>query len=173
MSKYERLLIYPLLILALAYSFLGNPAMQASQETAVFNRIEASDIVIKNDQGTKVVSLGSTSLNGGIVRTFNEDGVLGTYMVTEFGGSVVTFNTDGVGVARIRGVNGGGELGLYNKNEVPGIIIGATPDSGGGIMTLNKEGNNSVLIGSTPEGDGGVWVNNRFGGFSAFYGHSK
>ncbi len=38
MSKYERFIIYPLLLTILVYGFIGNPAIQASQEKEVFNQ---------------------------------------------------------------------------------------------------------------------------------------
>ena len=55
MSKYERFTIYPLLIMALIYGFIGSPIIQARQETEVFERIEAKEIVIKNDGDVEMV----------------------------------------------------------------------------------------------------------------------
>lgn len=72
MSKYERLLIYPLLFLALAYGFIGNPEMKASQDTVVFNRIEAREIVLVRD----LVGENKTKIQGGSITLTGEYGPL-------------------------------------------------------------------------------------------------
>ncbi len=45
MCKYERFVIYPLLLLLLIYGFIGNSVIQASQETGVFDRIETKELI--------------------------------------------------------------------------------------------------------------------------------
>ena len=57
MSKYERFLIYPLLILALVYGLVGNPLLQVSNSREVFNVIEAREIIIVNEEGVRVANI--------------------------------------------------------------------------------------------------------------------
>ncbi len=163
MSKYERLLIYPLLFLALAYGFFGNPAMQASQETAVFNRIEASEIVIKNDDGVEVIKLRPLTEGGG-VSTYSKSGSLGT-MVTAMpeGGYIATYSKKGgypqttiasdLSGGRFELENGvhmvggdrDGQITIYNKDGKQGISLGAG-EEGGFLNTFYNNGVPSCML---------------------------
>lgn len=51
MSKYERFLIYPLLIMALVYGFFLNPGISARPETEQFDKIVANEILVQSDKG--------------------------------------------------------------------------------------------------------------------------
>lgn len=59
MSKYERYLIYPLLIMALAYGFFFNAGISARQETEHFDTIVANSITVESEDGTIKIEDGS------------------------------------------------------------------------------------------------------------------
>jgi len=170
MSKYERFFIYPLLILVLAYGFLGNPSMQASQETAVFNRIEAKEIELKNDDGITVMILGPSSEGSGGLATYNKQGVLGASISTDNeGGIIAILDKEGDPGISIQSSVVGSGISSYNKDGTMGILI-VSLDTGGMISTRNGIGQEVVHIGTTDTGHGGIWVGDRYGEFPAFYG---
>ncbi len=65
MAKYERLIIYPLLFLALFLAVTGVAPIQSNPK--VIEQIRAREVVIVSDYGNAVLRLGSTNLGG----TFN------------------------------------------------------------------------------------------------------
>lgn len=150
MSKYERFIIYPLLVVALVYAFIGTPVIKARQETEVFDRIEAKEIVIKNDHDIEVVAISFYDEGGGIW-TSSKDGILGTGMITDLGGGSIT---------------------TYNKNNVWGTTI-FSGDEGGGIVVYNKNSQPVVAISPIPEGHGGISIIDRSGQYFTLYGHKK
>lgn len=162
MSKYERFIIYPLLLIALVYGFIGSPIIQASQKkfdfslpTEVFDRIEAKEIVITNSDGVEVVVIGSTYDEGGLVETYSPEGVIGAEMIT---------------------ITGGGGISTYNKDGVRVTDMASTIGDQGGngvVRIYNKNGRRIVFIERTTEGHGGLWVYDRYGEYPAFYGHER
>ena len=62
MSKYERLIIYPVLLLALFTAVTGVAPIRSSPE--IIERIVAREVVIMSDYGNEVLRLGSTNLGG-------------------------------------------------------------------------------------------------------------
>jgi len=183
MSKYERLLIYPLLILALGYGFLGNPSMQASQETAVFNRIEVSEIVIKNDDGEDIINMGSIDRvmgrgdqdgmieiknnkgeRGVMLRAFPDGGlvILGQLVSSFYEGNIIELRTG------TRFDYGFAKIEIGNPPETYPLT-----QSGGSIEIFNDRGERSVFLGQTEGDHGGIWVYDRYGEYPAFYGHRR
>lgn len=116
MSKYERFIIYPLLLVVLIYGFIGNTIIQARPDTEVFNRIEAQEIVIKNDKGIDTIYMGSNKSRG-FMMIFDEN-IVPSISIGDSGGD-------------------GGVFILHNKDGIPGVSMDCIRD-GGSINVFNK-----------------------------------
>lgn len=150
MYKYERFIIYPLLLLALVHGFIDNPVLLARQEIEVFDRIEAKKIVIKNDDGIEVAIISSYD-EGGAIWIANNNGILGTGIIADLQGGAIT---------------------TYNKNDVWGTTM-FSGNEGGAILVYNKNGQPVVTISPIKEGHGGISITDKDGQQYAFYGHEK
>lgn len=116
MKKFERFIIYPLLIVALFYIISGQQAIVSAEN--ILDKLVVREIFVVNDSGQEVVNICANSEGGGSVWTFNENGVKGTSM-----GSV----------------SDGGVISTSNRNGVIGTCI-TSDDFGGFIWTSDKDG---------------------------------
>lgn len=136
MSKHERFIIYPLLIMALVYGFIGSPAIQARQETEVFERIEAKEIVIKNGGDVEMVIIKGDMSIGGTVATYTPDGIIGTSMYASPG--IFKLNKDGE--IELAHLGRGGRIKTYNEKGDEVVVIGSNSFEGGEVEIYNKDG---------------------------------
>lgn len=173
MSRYERFLLYPLLIVALIYGVMGNPVMKANPGTEVFERIEAREILIKNGEGEVVISLSLNEENAGEVTVYNREGVRNAALrATEGGGGIATFNKENVMGAIVGTTEDGGSIITYNSKGEMGAAVGTT-DNGGVIGTFNRLGELIIFLDQTDDGDGIIYVFDKHGEIPAVYGHEQ
>ena len=96
MKKFERFIIYPLLIVALFYSLPGEQITTATEN--VIDRLVVRELSVVNDEGTEVVNIGSSSFTGKSGRISVYNGRLGEKIystITSGNFEVVnTVNTD-------------------------------------------------------------------------------
>jgi len=165
MSKYERFIIYPLLIVTLIFALIGNPVLLANQEnedkkpiklseieipaikrkTQVFDRIEAKEIVIKNSDGVEVVVIKDHPFMGGVIETYTDEGTKSISMASEsfalsrilVRDKVLNYQTSG----------SGGRIETYNEDGEMVNLITSNSNGSGMIKTFNKEG----MIGTSME----------------------
>lgn len=130
MSKYERFIIYPLLIIALYYAFILNPGISARQETEYFHKIVAQEITLLSQVGE--------------IRINDKSIMIVDYETNTFG---VIFS-DGIG---LRGGDRGYTLSLsgYSFKNLSGIDVVETfvDDEGyGQILLFDKDGEKGISI---------------------------
>jgi len=158
MSKHERFIIYPLLIMALVYGFIGSPAIQARQETEVFERIEAKEIVIKNGGDVEMVIIKGDMSIGGTVATYTPDGIIGTSMYASPG--IFKLNKDGK--IKLAHLGRGGRIKTYNEKGDEVVVISSNAFEAGEVEIYNKDG----VVGAgmiATDGGGEVWACNKDG----------
>lgn len=95
MHKYERFIIYPLLILALFYGMAGDQVMTSA--TQVYNEIVAKDISILNNKGELAMRMTSDVNGSGQIRLYDNEGRQLIYL----GGNDVKKNEDPGGLITV------------------------------------------------------------------------
>lgn len=125
MSKYERFIIYPLLIMALVYGFILNPGIAARPETETFERIVAREIIVPSAEGQIQMKDGSLMIVDENHQTFGvilpegigfRDGergytlsVTGSSFKNQYGITVLELTVDDEGHGRLRILDKDGE----------------------------------------------------------------
>ena len=137
MHKYERYIIYPLLILALFYGMSGGNVIKTVADSRVFDHLIAKKISIVNDEGTGQIVLTTTSnkktneiekvIKGGVINIYGE--------VNDNPSVTICSDRDGNGTVFME--NKYGELATY---------IGVTDDSQGRISVYNNQAGRKTLI---------------------------
>ena len=182
MHKYERYIIYPLLIIALFYGMSGSSIIETSAEN-IMNRIVGKEVVIVNDKGQEVLNISSNDSGGATLSMSDDAGNQGITLATYKNGSNI------IGVQRpnqdmglfMMASRDASEIQIYgpedrlldnNGNFAQGTIsVGvnnneATLDIGDmstnsqqnlgiSIASFKKEDNNTILVGGN-SGNGGV-----------------
>jgi hypothetical protein len=150
MNKFERFIIYPMLFIALFFSFADDGVKQTTAQQ-VYDKIIADEIVankIKLFDSNGETTMFLTGEPGGVAIYSDE------HMTTFLG------NTDiGVGV-----------LNLYGDEKINGVSI-AAPKESSGIIKIKNNYNNLVLeLGSAAsnkkgqgEGDGLINIYDKYG----------
>ena len=143
MHKYERFIIYPLLILALFYGMAGNQVMTSAQK--VYDEIVTKDIKVVNNQGEEVLRMGVGTSGNGLLTVYDNDGEELIYL------GAYTYNGEE------NGKESAGLITVSNKYNETVIGLGITkPDEDG------HGGNHGVIA-----------VFDRYGENPASYGHSS
>lgn len=114
MSKYERLIIYPLLFIALFYAVTGVSVVKATQQ--MFDRIVAREIVVVNNEGQEVAVLKyDEQKDNTSFELFNNEGHRVVSLLSyEDGGAVGIFNKEGHLTAAIQNEANAGAILVYN-----------------------------------------------------------
>jgi len=156
MKAFERIFLYTVLTILVFYVFLVNDMVES--QVAIQEEIKARNIVVVDDKGNEVVRLSTASEGGGGIWTFNENGGLGTAMVSTTiaggivkGGSVITYNQDGVIVNTMTSNNEGGIIITANEDGVGGTAMLSTAE-GGSIETYNSHGIRGSTMATDDEG---------------------
>lgn len=110
-------------------------------------------MVMQNNDGEGIISIGLNELNGGHIQTSNKEGTITTRVTQQIG-------------------TGGGMINIYNAEGIATTNISQAIDTGGGtIATQNRYGDSLVLIAQTAQKHGGIWVYDKYGEASRGYGH--
>ncbi len=118
MAKWERLVVYSLLLVALFMGFRSNQQLITAME-GVSEEIRAKRFVVVNELGREMVVLDSSREGGGLVVLNNEGMPVGAL---------------GAGAA------GGGVFGLWNPRGDERISMGSTTQDHGGIWVYDRNG---------------------------------
>lgn len=138
MKKFERFIIYPLLIVALFYIISGQQIIISAEN--ILDKLVVREIFVVNDSGQEVVNISANNDGGGSIWTLNKDGVVGTSMGSvSDGGIITTYNRDGVIGAFITSDDTGGLICTFNKNGAMRAAM-FSDNEGSFIQTQNKEG---------------------------------
>ena len=134
MSKYERLIIYPLLFLALFSALTGVNIVNATQQ--VLERIVAREIVVVNDEGQEVAVLKyDEQKQNASFEMFNNDGrrVVSLLSYAD-GGAVGIFNQEGHLTAAIQNEANAGAFLLYNGTKDMTKLVALRSGLYGGVL---------------------------------------
>ncbi|MBA7692345.1 hypothetical protein ES703_100912 [subsurface metagenome] len=193
MKKFERFIIYPLLIVALFYIISGQQIIISAEN--ILDKLVVREIFVVNDRGQEVVNISANNGGGGSIWTLNKDGVVGTSMGSvSDGGIITTYNKDGVIGAFITSDDTGGLICTFNKNGamgsdlaislfllplflikmgqdgVIGNMMGST-DIGNGIVIFNQKGELLVEIIAGETEHGVINVYDKYGGECTSYSY--
>ena len=138
MSKYERLIIYPLLFLALFSALTGVNIVNATQQ--VLERIVAREIVVVNDEGQEVAVLKyDEQKQNASFEMFNNDGrrVVSLLSYAD-GGAVGIFNQEGHLTAAIQNEANAGAFLLYNGTKDMTKLVALRSGLYGGVLEINN-----------------------------------
>ncbi|MFY9523933.1 MAG: hypothetical protein WAS00_02995 [Limnochordia bacterium] len=138
MSKYERLIIYPLLFLALFSALTGVNIVSATQQ--VWDRIVAREVVIVNDEGQEVAVLKyDQEKENPSLELFNNAGHrVVSLLAYADGGAVGIFNQDGHLTAAIQNEENAGALLIYNGTREMKKLVGLRAGLYGGVVEINN-----------------------------------
>jgi len=163
MHKYERYLIYPLLIIALFYGMSGGNIIKTVADSRVYEEIVTKKIKVVDDNGNTKIFLGShpNQPNSNIVALYNNsDQPIALLEATEKDKGIVHLRKGGVKVnnkkgklvlfsGTMEGFQGGAILGATNKGDLI-YSLGPTYNKEygvrGEIKVQNVSGNRKTII---------------------------
>ncbi len=155
MSKYERLIIYPLLFIALFYALTGVNVVKATQE--IWDRIVARELVIVNDEGSTVASLKYDDKKDNVFfELYNKEGKrVVSFLSYEDGGAIGIFNSDGHLTASLQNDEKTGALYIFNGTKKETKLASLRAGLYGGVVELNNSrGLPTSLMGNNDLGNG-------------------
>ena len=198
MKKFERFIVYPLLIIALASSFLGGGVKTNAFE--FFDTILARRIIILDDTSEEMITmgweenetfktkngyiniyspLGSTALKGAYINlnSKNEDafirisGTIPSIRIKMNESELMQLGSAMIKNAKEEKFDFPYGL-IYSQNNIPSVQIGRDSGGNGLIRTHNKHGDDLVVIGShVTKGHGLINIYDRYGEEGRSYRH--
>ncbi|MFW6025371.1 MAG: hypothetical protein ACOCRX_03425 [Candidatus Woesearchaeota archaeon] len=177
MKKFERFIVYPLLIVALFYSFSGEQVTTATEN--VIDRLVVREISVINDEGVENINIGSNNLMGGRIKIedtmFNEQHrgftnitsqSVSINSITEERSNSVSLNSLGLKVQdddyetniSPANVSLSESINIFVNPDAPKIIsFGIGDNDNGAIKINNSSGDSLVKIGEdNGKNDNGV-----------------
>lgn len=138
MSKYERLIIYPLLLIALFSALTGVNVVNATQQ--ILDKIVAREIVVVNNEGNTVASLKYDQRKENVsLELFSDEGVrVVSLLAYEDGGAIGVFNHEGYLTTAIQNEAHAGGIFLYNGTSKETKLVGLRSGLYGGVLEVNN-----------------------------------
>ncbi|NMB02433.1 MAG: hypothetical protein GX971_13110 [Firmicutes bacterium] len=138
MSKYERLIIYPLLFIALFYALTGINVVNATQQ--VLDKIIAREILVVNDEGNTVASIKYDQEKEDVsLELFNNEGTRVVSLLSyDDGGAIGVFNTEGHLTAAIQNEANAGSVLVYNGTRQMTKLVSLRSGLYGGVVEINN-----------------------------------
>lgn len=155
MSKYERLIIYPLLFLALFCALTGVNVVNATQQ--FLDKIVTKEIVVVNDHGDTVASLKYDRNKENVsLEFFNDQGIRAISLLAyEDGGAIGIFNQDGYLTTAIQNDAEAGSIFLYNGTSKETKLVGLRSGLYGGVLEVNNSrGLPTGIMGNNAQNNG-------------------
>lgn len=155
MSKYERLIIYPLLFLALFSALTGVNIVNATQQ--VLDKIVAKEIAVVNNEGTTVASLKYDEAKENVnFELYNEQGIrVVSLLAYSDGGAVGIFNKAGHLTAAMQNDSEAGSFFLYNGTNKETKLVGLRSGLYGGVLEINNSrGLPTGILGNNAQNNG-------------------
>jgi|AntDeeMinimDraft_5_1070356.scaffolds.fasta_scaffold19659_1 hypothetical protein len=119
MKKFERFVIYPMLFIALFFSFAGGDLQQTTAQQGAEEHIIAKRITVINDDYESIIQLGNNSSDGGIISVYDED---------EKKVAIISSTINGIG----------GSINVFNKFEESVGTFGIAKNNSGALWVKNK-----------------------------------
>lgn len=137
-SKYERLIIYPLLFIALFVALTGVNVVNATQQ--ILDKLVAREVVIVNNEGNTVASLKYDETKADVsLEFFNDNGNRVVSLLSyEDGGAIGVFNQEGHLTAAMQNEDNAGSLFLYNGTKKMTKLVGLRSGLYGGVLEINN-----------------------------------
>ena len=173
MKKFERFIIYPLLIVALFYSFAGEQVTTTAQD--VIDKLIVREISVIDDEGIETINITSDVIGGKIVvnSTFSEDIRLniestGLMLLSEL--SQTSLGFDGMYISN-ENINTGfrnGSISVWETTpfgEESNLYahIGLDDNENAGIVLNNNNGDQLIGIGADTNGHGLINIYDKYG----------
>ncbi len=138
MSKYERLVIYPLLFIALFCALTGVNVVSATQQ--VFDKIIAREITLVNAEGESLASLKYDERKESVsFEMYGDDGLRALSLLAyDKGGAIGIFNNEGHLTAAIQQEGQAGAIYLYNGTVKETKLLGLRSGLYGGVLEVNN-----------------------------------
>ena len=155
MSKYERLIIYPLLFIALFYALTGVNVVNATQQ--ILDKIVAREVVVVNDQGNTVASLKYDQQKQDVsLELFNDDGIRVVSLLSyDDGGAIGVFNQEGHLTAAIQNEADAGTVLVYNGTRQMTKLVSLRSGLYGGVVEINNsQGLPTGILGNNATNNG-------------------
>lgn len=155
MSKYERLVIYPLLFIALFLALTDVNVVNATQ--SILDRITARELVIVNNEGQTVASLKYDEVKENVsFELFNNEGTRVISLLSyDEGGAIGVFNHKGHLTATLQNEEEAGTFFLYNGMPKQTKLIGLRSGLYGGVLEVNNaKGLPTGIVGNNAFGNG-------------------
>jgi len=143
MHKYERFIIYPLLIVALFYGFAGEQMGTTAQE--VMDKLVVREISVVNSRNNEVINIGNRGMfGGGSFEIYNatNNAIVTLSSTIEGSGAIEVYGKEGnMLIAQSVNEEGGGSIGIFNRHNNIVIGLGQTVSDelgiGGGHGLIN------------------------------------
>ena len=155
MSKYERLIIYPLLFIALFYALTGISVVNATQQ--ILDKIVAREVVVVNDEGNTVASLKYDQQKQDVsLELFNDEGNRVVSLLSyDDGGAIGVFNQDGHLTAAIQNEADAGSVLIYNGTRQMTKLVALRSGLYGGVVEINNaQGLPTGILGNNASNNG-------------------
>lgn len=166
LNKYERFIVYPLLLIALFCSVGDNFASSASD---VIDKITAREVCIVNEKGNIVMSLSSNEGGGVLVISPGDLISGGIVMTTSTSRNAITvFDPDRNPAITLEGfnksLNNAHSINVFNDKGSKGVgVAGGNKETGGIVLCFNEYGIPLVAIAKDTNGHGAVAVYDKYG----------
>ena len=183
MKKFERFIIYPLLIVALFYSFAGEQVTTATEN--VIERLVVREISVVNDEGVENINIGSNNLVGGRIKIedtmFNKDrrgfinitsGSISINNITEESSNSVSLSSLNVRVQdddyetniSPSKVSLSESINMFVNPDAPKIISFGIGENDNGIIKVNNSrGDSLIKVGSDDTAHGLIKIFDKYG----------
>ncbi|MFW5891743.1 MAG: hypothetical protein ACOCUI_05950 [bacterium] len=162
MHKYERYLIYPLLIMSLFYSLAGEQVVMKAEE--VMDKLTVREISVVDKNNKEIINIGEGFFGGKIdfkSHNFNE-----RTLISPFGVSIDDKKTR-------TNLHSFGLTFLNKETENKIISLGVTDNLYGHLQTFNEHGDSLITLGKSTEDHGLVSVYDRYGEHPRNYGPAR
>lgn len=154
-SKYERLIIYPLLFIALFCALTGVNVVNATQQ--VFDKIIAREITLVNEDGESLASLKYDERKENVsFEMYSKDGLRALSLLAyDQGGAIGVFNNEGHLTAAIQQEGQAGAMYLYNGTTKETKLLGLRSGLYGGVLEVNNaKGLPTGIVGNNAHNNG-------------------
>jgi hypothetical protein len=156
MKKFERFIIYPMLFIALFFSFAGDGVQQTTAQQ-VYDEIIAKKITIVNDNGDETTRLTANKFGGQIILENPLDSR-----------NQVRINHNGIGMSNSMStlILNSGRLAVINKEKEKNeqiILLMGRKEGESFASFRNENGDELVEIGTNNNGNGLINIYDKYG----------
>jgi hypothetical protein len=152
MKKFERFIIYPMLFIAIFFSFADDGVQQTTAQQ-VYDELIAKSLTIVNDSGEKVIKLKSNQFGGKISleepNSYHQLGITPMAIGMSTPTNYLNLNS--------------GRIVMTNKEKEKNILLMGIESGDSFASFRNKNGESLVEIGSNNNGHGSINIYDKYG----------